>query len=206
MELPWNCKSQRKPSKGSVTVGVWATRCKKCGGKMDIRQHGEKWKPRRSARYYFRQWYLCQDCKFSQMDEEHRVELDPPPAKELPLKRAARNAYGARAENLRRIGFDSYEEYLDSALWGRLRGKVLARDRHRCYACGDRAAQVHHASYSVKVLKGKDRSKLMSVCAGCHRWAEFGKGGKFKHAPEMATRKLDNRRSKLKDRNRAGQE
>jgi 5-methylcytosine-specific restriction endonuclease McrA len=85
----------------------------------------------------------------------------------------AKRDYKRRASNLKDLGFDSYRQYLESPLWASIRSEVLARDKKKCVKCGGRATQVHHMSYGPKVLSGERIGRLVSVCASCHRAAEF---------------------------------
>lgn len=51
--------------------------------------------------------------------------------------------------------------------WQRARARVLDRDGHRCYRCGQPADTVDHV---VPVARGgsHDDSNLAAVCAACH--------------------------------------
>lgn len=75
---------------------------------------------------------------------------------------------------LQRLGFGDYQSsYLASALWQRIRRRILKRDNHACVRCSEKATQVHHLTYTEPVLKGEDDSQLVSVCAECHDRIEF---------------------------------
>lgn len=86
------------------------------------------------------------------------------------------SAYAKRDRALFRLGFASYGDYLKSPLWKVIREAKLAVDP-RCECCGDKAVQIHHLSYTRKVLIGKLRRKLVSVCPGCHQKIEFRADG-----------------------------
>jgi hypothetical protein len=101
--------------------------------------------------------------------------------------KGAAPAYRKRAAILRDMGFESYGLYLLADLWGMIRTRVLAAHPH-CIRCHGEATQVHHCSYSKRCLQGKDDSVLVSVCAGCHVWAEFKDGKKV--GPRQATTRL----------------
>jgi len=82
--------------------------------------------------------------------------------------------YGYRARNLKKLGFDNYDQYRCSPLWRTIRCEVLKRDGHKCRKCGTATAdQVHHAAYTTAVLLGRDTDRLFSVCRSCHREIEF---------------------------------
>jgi len=87
------------------------------------------------------------------------------------------SAYPARDRLLRLMGYESYSQYLASALWRRIREAALARDGGKC-RCGSPATQVHHKNYNLLTLQGECLSGLVSVCGGCHYGAEFSKYGK----------------------------
>lgn len=61
-----------------------------------------------------------------------------------------------------------YLKYLNSAVWRRIRKRVLKRDKLKCQDCGQQADQVHHLSYSAAVMAGDDDSQLISMCGDCH--------------------------------------
>ena len=71
-----------------------------------------------------------------------------------------------------------YPQYLKSALWMEIRGRVLERDKNICQDCGREASQVHHMSYKPAVMAGENDSQLVSLCCGCHdkRHADKRKG------------------------------
>ena len=83
------------------------------------------------------------------------------------------NPYEYRDDNLRRLGFDGYGQYLKSELWADIRRRVLERAGNICEACHKRdATQVHHRSYDPATLRGESINALTAVCARCHRKAE----------------------------------
>lgn len=82
-----------------------------------------------------------------------------------------------RKATLRSLGFASYQDYLASQLWAEIRRQVLA-DNTNCIRCRKPAEQVHHETYCLEVLAGRDRSKLHSICGNCHRKAEFDHRGR----------------------------
>jgi len=87
--------------------------------------------------------------------------------------------YWLKKNNLLKLGFSKYlDEYIRSTLWLGIRERVLDRDGRVCCKCGGEATQVHHTSYSMAALSGRDISTLVSICAFCHRNAEFVRGKK----------------------------
>jgi hypothetical protein len=89
------------------------------------------------------------------------------------------NPYEVRSESLKQLGFESYADYLKSDLWRGIRQRVLDRDENHCWCCPKKARQVHHKSYALAVMEGKDLEPLISICRGCHKHIEFkDEGGK----------------------------
>lgn len=81
--------------------------------------------------------------------------------------------YRYRDDNLRAIGFDSYDAYLRSPLWADIRIRVLERCGAKCEACRKRmAAQVHHRAYDPATLRGDHIDALTATCFRCHNRAE----------------------------------
>ena len=83
----------------------------------------------------------------------------------LALKREARA--WQREQRLRRLGFDSYADYLDSPEWqsvkGRYRASSLPQD---CHICGAAAEVMHHKTYDR--VGEEDLTDLAPLCHGCH--------------------------------------
>lgn len=117
---------------------------------------------------------------------------------------ARKEAYGARKQILKSMGFASYQAYLASDLWKRIRARVLAKSS-KCsgFKCGKRATQVHHGKYGRRELSGDDLTHLYPVCGGCHFRSEFG-AGRVKLTPHQATNKLLRRRSGKRKTRRQG--
>jgi hypothetical protein len=86
--------------------------------------------------------------------------------------------YERRNRVLFLLGFKTYGHYLKSELWKTLRSIILKRDDYSCVVCGSAANNVHHNSYEVDVMIGKDHSQLLSLCRKHHEQAEFDRDGK----------------------------
>ena len=81
--------------------------------------------------------------------------------------RAEREAKIARGEVPPR--FRSYDDYLRSDWWQRLRAHVLSHLSHECEFCGRRATQVHHVRYPrTRGLGTEGIKSLYAVCSRCH--------------------------------------
>jgi hypothetical protein len=65
-------------------------------------------------------------------------------------------------------GHSSYDAYLKSELWDRIRRRVLRRTDHRCECCGAEAKEVHLRDFRPRVLRGDDLLPLVAVCLTCH--------------------------------------
>lgn len=96
-------------------------------------------------------------------------------------------SYRKRDAKLRRLGFESYREYLDSDLWKSIRLKVLQRDDFKCVVCGQPAQVVHHANYSMHNLANGGPT-MRSMCHGCHHFIEFDQDGKKVRLSESRSR------------------
>lgn len=81
--------------------------------------------------------------------------------------REEREAKIARGEAPPR--FRSYDDYLQSEWWKRLRGHVLSHLSFECEFCTGRATQVHHVRYPRTSDLGSENIKsLYAVCSRCH--------------------------------------
>ena len=69
------------------------------------------------------------------------------------------------AKNRRR---SSYERFLETSVWARLRRQALAAAQGRCQECGARATEVHHVSYA-RFGGGELPEDLRAMCHTCHR-------------------------------------
>lgn len=85
--------------------------------------------------------------------------------------------YKDRSKNLRKIGFDTYDDYLQSPEWKEFRDKLI---KEGCICCGAPAYTVHHMNYQKKVLrldKKNIHNDLIPVCRSCHHKIEFDDNG-----------------------------
>lgn len=98
------------------------------------------------------------------------------------------NPYYERSRNLREMGFDSYEAYMASNLWYRIRNSVLLAAKRACVGCGKHATEVHHKNYALATLRGETLTMLAPVCRQCHTKIEFD--GTAKRTLEEANRLL----------------
>jgi hypothetical protein len=66
------------------------------------------------------------------------------------------------------LGFQTYQDYLASPLWRRIKAEELLKAGRRCAACKSETGIVHHRDYRPRVLLGDDRSALVVLCEPCH--------------------------------------
>lgn len=85
--------------------------------------------------------------------------------------------YAARNRLIQELFGQTYAEYLQSALWERIRQEVLRRFCNRCAVCRDLASQVHHSRYTTENLLGKSYSHLSALCWRCHKAIERDNDG-----------------------------
>lgn len=86
------------------------------------------------------------------------------------------NHYEYRNQAVKKLGFNSYQEYLASPLWKSIRVKVLDRENNTCQICHiAKADHIHHHNYTYKTLRGDKRKlrHLIAICKDCHKKAEF---------------------------------
>lgn len=86
--------------------------------------------------------------------------------------------YTERNALLERLGFSTYQEYLGSSLWARVREEVLRRNNRRCAICVSFATQVHHRKYTRENLTGVNYKHLAPICASCHKAIERDEDGR----------------------------
>lgn len=111
-------------------------------------------------------------------------------------EKKARINYREREQNLQRLGFTDYREYLASSLWKKIRKRVLDRDAHRCRTCGRIAKQVHHGKYDYRTMTGRDLTHLAALCAGCHKKIERHPSGEKRSPGEVGLKYAEMRRGR----------
>ena len=88
------------------------------------------------------------------------------------------HGYTVRNLNLKALGFNSYDHYLNSDIWQEVKRLAFAEHGTTCFRCGCDATQIHHSSYDLKTLVGSDLRYLHPVCRPCHEAAEVSPEGK----------------------------
>lgn len=98
--------------------------------------------------------------------------------------------YLNRQKTLEKLGYSSYQEYLKSELWSRIRNEEINRYQGKCGLCQKKPAYtVHHHDYSKQALLGSDRNRLTPICKSCHRKIEFDSEGNKLFATTQIVRK-----------------
>jgi len=87
------------------------------------------------------------------------------------------DAYKRRDEKLKKMGYGSYAEYLQSELWTKIRRKGFACKGGTCVCCSRSANLLHHRSYGIETLTGKNIGSLIPMCKDCHDYIEFDQYG-----------------------------
>jgi hypothetical protein len=74
-----------------------------------------------------------------------------------------------------------YEKYLRTVLWKEIKKWIMERDNYKCVICKSEKSrfsssgqlEVHHRSYELDVLEGKNSEMLILLCSRCHKLIEF---------------------------------
>jgi hypothetical protein len=96
------------------------------------------------------------------------------------------NIYQQRDDLLRRLFGQTYQEYLASLLWDKIRTEIMRRAAGRCHLCHNVATQVHHSKYTRENLLGTNLKGLNAICATCHRGIEIKDDGTKRTPEEVA--------------------
>jgi hypothetical protein len=83
-----------------------------------------------------------------------------------------------RKRDLLKMGYGSFEEYLKSPLWRRIRSTVYKVKGRVCKLCGKKAYGLHHRHYNPKVLRGDRLEPMVPLCKSCKRKVEYHSDGK----------------------------
>ena len=72
-----------------------------------------------------------------------------------------------KSGRIRKARWQTYQDYLKSRTWKRMRDRKLKRDNYKCFKCKGKATEVHHLRY---VKWGKEKNEdLASACRSCHK-------------------------------------
>lgn len=104
--------------------------------------------------------------------------------------------YQYRDSLISKLGYANYNHYLQSKMWKRIRKRVLERDEYVCYVCTKEANQVHHRTYTEDNIFGIKLDGMISICAGCHKKAEYN--GNRKVTLQKANAWIDKAKKKRK--------
>jgi len=86
-------------------------------------------------------------------------------------------------EGISDLSLMAYEKYLRTAFWNEIKKWISERDSHRCVICHAEKSkfcelEVHHRSYDLDVLEGRNSEMLVSLCPRCHKLIEFYDDGR----------------------------
>lgn len=81
-------------------------------------------------------------------------------------------------EGIYEVAEMDYQKYLRSTFWKGIKEWVLERDNNKCVICETKKSkfceiEVHHRSYELEVLEGRNDEALVSLCPRCHELIEF---------------------------------
>lgn len=141
----------------------------------------------------------CGPCKQFRQSSEYRNSISSKKAKAKARKLRARQAkelepkfkftkefdrsgsggtYQERNDNLKKLGFMDYGEYLASPMWAAVRRKAWAFHGPNCQLCDERGQQIHHNWYGIKDLKGERLCNTRPICMSCHKAIEYDSAGR----------------------------
>lgn len=70
--------------------------------------------------------------------------------------------------SLKRAGFETYADYMESPAWREKRDALLREHRHECWCCSKkRAVSAHHLHY--RTIGAEREGDMVPVCSPCHR-------------------------------------
>ncbi len=89
------------------------------------------------------------------------------------LDKTKQDTYNTRQKSLKVLGFNSYEEFLESSLWFNLKKRAVASGKNcynHCYICKTTTdLEFHHLSYKhLDTLRN-----VRCVCRSCHEQAHL---------------------------------
>ncbi|TYK45167.1 HNH endonuclease [Actinomadura decatromicini] len=65
--------------------------------------------------------------------------------------------------------------------WDKIRRRILTRDNHTCYKCGNHATHVDHVANSAAGGDDSD-ANLAAICFDCHQTKSSAEGGRAAQA------------------------
>lgn len=93
--------------------------------------------------------------------------------------------YRERNRLLCKLGYHSYEEYLESSEWAKIRRRVFEAHGGKCAVCRKNATQVHHMNYSKAALLGRGLTHFLPLCRPCHEAAEVDAVGRKRRLQQV---------------------
>jgi hypothetical protein len=106
-------------------------------------------------------------------------------------------------EILKNNGFESYDQYLSSELWQKIRNRTVELKGEKCCCCDNKFNNIHHKYYHYNnLIEPKDdviEKSLFPVCRPCHEKIHF-KHSKFRSmlaSKHSLNAKMKNKKMKL---------
>lgn len=81
--------------------------------------------------------------------------------------------YSRRKKALKKLGFKTYQEYLDSPFYKQVRTAAFGIKGTDCILCSKPANVIHHNRYKRADLVGETFDHLHPICNACHYLIEF---------------------------------
>lgn len=109
------------------------------------------------------------------------------------------------AELLAPLGFERYDDYLQSELWKAIRTRVYEAKGRCCIKCCGAANQIHHEQYDLPTMRGETLLHLVPICGDCHQ-LEHGltpgakKSKRQKKSPEWKVAGIDAKKQAKADK------
>lgn len=98
-------------------------------------------------------------------------------------------------KGIKNVAGMGYDRYLSTQLWKQIKEWIFERDNNTCQICKTKQLDqgqdfdVHHRSYSLETLEGRNEAMLVTLCRRCHCSIEYcDDGSKRKSMAEKEER------------------
>ena len=98
------------------------------------------------------------------------------------------NTYKERNAILLAMGFQSYNDYLQSDLWAGIKCRALSQFGRTCSICKTNTNLIHHRNYTKENLTGQSLEWLVPICGDCHKEIEFNYKGRKRSTLDQVDR------------------
>lgn len=108
-------------------------------------------------------------CNVIRERRRKELELKKQKAKERSPKKRKKRKKRRRNDKYPKCPKMSYEKFLQSVYWKKVRKIILKRDNHMCRICQSKDnLAVHHTTYKHHLDEMNHLDNLMTMCNGCH--------------------------------------